>query len=102
MASWPFTCTVDTYLVHVADLFLQQPGSPAPKGGSYIAASYVKWVEVSILGCALNTPNLACLACSHQWQACIQCIAVAELVSPLRRLLELVLSQSCLTAQNRS
>jgi hypothetical protein len=24
----------------------QQPGDPAPRGDSYIAASYVKWIEV--------------------------------------------------------
>ena len=28
------------------DMLCLQPGSPAPKGSSYIAASYVKFVEV--------------------------------------------------------
>jgi len=29
---------------------LTQPGAPAPEGSSYIAASYVKWIEVRAEG----------------------------------------------------
>lgn len=32
---------------HSTPLQHPQPGDPAPEGSSYIAASYVKWVEVS-------------------------------------------------------
>lgn len=47
-----------------------QPGSPAPKGSSYIAASYVKWIEVRLGlrldGCCRSCASLYQLSSTHQ------------------------------------
>jgi hypothetical protein len=100
----------------VCPLTCLQPGSPAPEGDSYIAASYVKWIEVrGISALAAHAAEQALLPSLQQKPAvphslvCAACVRGAWLMQHACRccggccrLLVHVSCPSCTTCQRQS